>query len=114
MDERRKLKRKYLMFYTRVFDLNTGKLLGYLSDLTAAGTMIISEEPIQPDTKFRLSIDLPEDFYSKQRLKFEARSVWCEADVNPKFYNTGFQLLDVTPEDVEIIERLVADFGLRE
>ena len=43
MDDRRKIPRKYLMVYSRVFDRETGKVLGYLSDMNLMGAMIISE-----------------------------------------------------------------------
>ena len=44
MDERRKLDRKYLIVYSRVFERNLGKMLGYLGDLSLSGVMIISEQ----------------------------------------------------------------------
>jgi hypothetical protein len=46
MDERRQIPRKYLMVYSRVFDRETGKVLGYLSDLNLMGAMIISDDTL--------------------------------------------------------------------
>ena len=46
MHDRRKLDRKYLTIYSRVFDRVSGRLLGYLADLSEKGAMIISDEPI--------------------------------------------------------------------
>lgn len=42
MEERRKLQRRHIMFYSRVFDRKTGGLLGYLGNITPGGAMVIS------------------------------------------------------------------------
>ncbi len=115
MEERRKLKRRYLMFYSRVFDTRKGVLLGYLCDLTVEGAMLISEAPIPTGVLFSLRMDLPESFYPQRTyLQFEARSIWCRPDIDPLFYNTGFHLLEMSPEDAAAIEQINFDFGLRE
>lgn len=114
MEERRKLKRRYIMFYSRVFDRKTGELLGYLADLTTEGAMLISEFPIKAGIRYRLRMDLPEDTFMKQDLSFEARSIWCKPDINPKFFVTGFQLIDLPPQDIDIIEQIIKDYGFRD
>lgn len=102
------------MFYSRVFDRSTGMMIGYLSDITPAGAMIISEEPNKTDTLHRLVMDLPEDVFNKQHLSFEAKCVWCRPDVNPHFYMSGFQMENIAAEDAEIIERIIEDYGFRD
>ena len=114
MDDRRKLKRKYLVFFTRVFDLQSGKLLGQLADVTAQGAMIISGDPIQVENVYQLRMELPDDTFAADHMDFLARSVWSKPDIDPEFYNTGFQLIDPTPEQIQIIEQIIAKFGFRE
>lgn len=114
MEERRRLHRRHILFYSRVFDRKTGVFLGYLGNMNEGGLMIISEGPIAVDQIFLLRIDLPEDIYSKTVLNFEARSVWCRLDIDPNFYNTGFQLADITDEGKEIINQIVEDYGFRD
>ncbi|RME07126.1 MAG: PilZ domain-containing protein, partial [Anaerolineae bacterium] len=92
MEERRKLKRQHIMFYSRVFHRETGEFLGYLGNLTPMGMMVITEKPIVAGQRMPLRIDLPEDMYKLPLLKLEARSVWCRRDVDPNFYNVGFEL----------------------
>ena len=110
MEERRKLKRRHIMFYSRVFDRKTGKQLGYLGNLTPEGIMIISEEPIDVDQHISLRIDLPEAVYLQSVLLFEACSRWCTPDVDPRFYNTGFELTSILPADLILIGQIVKDF----
>lgn len=114
MEDRRKLKRRYIMFYSRVFDRSTGLLIGYLSDITTEGTMIISEEPIATDKTYRLNMDLPEDVFGKGHLTFIAKCVWSKPDVNPNFFMSGFQLENIDPLDVQIIQRIIEDYGFRD
>jgi hypothetical protein len=114
MEDRRKLRRKYLAFFTRVFDRNSGQLLGHLADLTAEGMMIISEKPLRTEELYSLEMDLSGAFFEKERLTFQAESIWCKPDIDPSFYNTGFRLLKMSAEDITIIERIIKEYGIRD
>jgi hypothetical protein len=114
MPERRKTKRKYMMFYTRIFDAATRDLLGNLVDITAEGIMLISETPLPTERVFRLKLELAGEVGDKPYLEFEAKSLWSQQDIDPHFYNTGFQLLNVPPENVAIIEQIVEMYGFRD
>jgi hypothetical protein len=114
MDERRRLHRRHILFYSRVFDRKTGLFLGYLGNLNQGGLMIISEEPIDVEQVFLLRIDLPEDIYPQPVLNFEAQSAWCLRDVDPHFCNTGFKFLDISEPSQKIISQIVEDYGFRD
>lgn len=45
--ERRKEARKTAMKFTPVYDLDQGKILGYLRDLTLQGTLVIGEKALE-------------------------------------------------------------------
>lgn len=112
--ERRKFKRRYLMYYARVFDKRTGRVIGYVVDLTQEGLMLISEEPVEPNTRFRLRMDLPEDLSEKKFLDFEAESRWCKKDMDPNFYAIGFHMEETAPEVLETIHTMIAAYGFRD
>jgi len=114
MDDRRKFKRRYLMYYSRVFDRRTGRVIGYIVDLTPDGAMIISEDPIEPNESFRLRMDLPEEISDKAYIDFDAQSVWCRKDVDPHFWDNGFHLTEINPDDIRLIERMIAEYGFRD
>lgn len=113
MRERRRVQRKHLMYYTRIFNDDTGGLVGNLVDITPQGTMIISEMPIPVGKEFRFRMELSDDVADKPHLVFKAQSLWCQPDVVPRYHNTGFKLIDVAPGDVEIIQRIVEMYGFR-
>ncbi len=113
MDERRKIKRKILMFFARVYDKDSREFIGHLADLTRDGAMIISQLPIDVGKEFRLNVELPRGEFSRGFLNFRAKSVWGHPDLDPKYYNTGFKLLEVSAEDLEIVDKILQGYGIR-
>ncbi|MEJ2569198.1 MAG: PilZ domain-containing protein [Anaerolineales bacterium] len=114
MAERRKLKRRHLIYYLRVFERGTGRIVGHLVDLTTEGLMLLSEEPIETDRLFYFRMTLPTEIRSSAHVAFNARSIWCRPDDSPDFYATGFSFEEVTSEDIRVIENLIESYGLRE
>jgi hypothetical protein len=114
MQERRKLKRRHIIYYLLVFDHATHALLGHLVDITAEGVMLISPQALETDRVYTLRMQLPYEISGKNELVFRARSKWCREDINPDFYDTGFELLDIASEDVETIEWLIERSGFRD
>jgi len=113
-DERRKLERKYLVVYSRVFDRKTGKVIGYLSDLTVKGAMIIGEHHLDTGEYFLLRIDLPESpEFKKDHIDLSAKSAWSRPDIDPAFFNTGFEFTDLPPGDEKIIELMIELYEFR-
>ena len=53
MDDQRKLKRRHLIYYLRVFDAESGDVLGHIIDIHTEGFLLISEHPIPTGTARR-------------------------------------------------------------
>lgn len=102
------------MVYSRVFDRATGRILGYLSDLSPKGAMIISDDPISENAKLSLRFDLPDPpLFSTDHLNLEARVAWCKPDIDPSFYNIGFEFLNTTSQETNIIEEMIIAYEFR-
>ena len=114
MDERRTRKRVYMMFYSRIRDRQSGDLIGHLVDLTPEGMLVVSETPVEIGRVLFMQMELPDDISDKQFLKFDAQTAWCHKDVDPSFYDLGFQLVDIAPEDLAIVRRFIEAYGFRE
>jgi len=112
--EKRKLKRRHLIYYLRVFDESNDQLIGHLVDITTEGAMLISEESIRPNTVYQARMVLPTGIEGHKPVNFDIRSIWCHRDVNPNFYASGFELLNPAPEDLETIKRLIDEYGFRD
>jgi hypothetical protein len=111
MENRRAHDRKYLTYFSRVVDRNTGRMLGYLVDLTTGGALLVGNIPLRVNEVFDVRIDLPDGFASQAQMEIQVKVVWVQPDIDPEFYRTGLQLVNVQPSDLLILGRMVSDYG---
>jgi hypothetical protein len=112
MDERRHRERKDFSYYMRLIDNDTQNLVGHLVDISSGGFKLDSQSSIPVNKDFRLRMDLTSEVANKPAMIFVARSKWCEIDpLDPFIYNVGFQLVSISPSDLEIINRMMEKYG---
>ena len=114
MGERRKLERKQLVNYLRIFDRNTDQLIGHLADITTEGIRIISEDPQEVNATFQLKMLLPAKIEEVEQITFDAKCVWCNPGTMPDTHESGFKLLEISAKDLGVAQRLVKDYGYLE
>ena len=114
MKEKRKLRRRHLVYYLRVFDRSTDQLFGHLVDVTTEGVMIMSDQPFEKDSVYQLRMALPEAINGSTQVLFEAKCIWSRDGIAPGQYDSGFELLTILPEHKREIERLIVEFGFRD
>lgn len=107
---KRRLKRWYLVMYLRVFDEDTGELLGHIVDISKEGLRLVSDKLIPPDQTFRLWVDVPKESAPRQRIHLEAESLWSGRDVNPDFYATGFRIRNIGTHALLQLQLLIEEF----
>lgn len=110
----RKMKRRHLIYYLRVFDAVTGRLVGHLVDITVEGIMLISEEPIEANQDFKFKMVLPDEVLQTDHIVFDARSIWCKKDINPDFYATGLKVITIDPDTLLVIDSLIHKYGFND
>jgi hypothetical protein len=111
--DRRKFDRKFLTYFARVTDRKTGRLLGYLVDLTQKGALLIGDVPLKIDSIFQLRIDLPDEVSDKQSLDIDAIAKWNQPDMDPEFYRTGLEMVPSTDEQFSILEELLSHYSAK-
>ncbi len=113
-NDRRTILRRHLIYYLRVWDLKSNKLLGHIVDINSGGFMLISEKEIVPERSFDLEIrwNTPED--EDIKIKFQAESRWSSKDVNPVFFNTGFSLTGPSDDVLEPIRKMIEEYGFQD
>ena len=114
MEDRRKSNRRFMLYYMPVYDNVTMHQVGNLVDITPQGIMIVSEHPIAEAREISMRLELTGDVASKSYMEFHVRSKWCRQDISPNLYSIGFVILDMAPEDVEIVQRIVETYGFRD
>ena len=113
-EDRRLIRRRHLIFHLRVFDRATGEKLGHVVDISPGGMMLVSEQEIPLDVDYKLTMNLPNDNDENVTHDFEARSMWSSNDVNPQFFDTGFQVTQTSKEHIDIVKDLVEHYGFRD
>ncbi len=112
MAERRHKDRKDFSYYMRLTNVETGELVGHLVDISTGGFKLDSQKPLTVEKEFRFHMDLTSEVASKPFMVFKARSKWCQVDpLDPFVYNVGFEMLDITPGDLDIFKRIVEKYG---
>lgn len=109
--DQRQVARRHLVFYLRIFDGMSSRVLGHLMDISPKGLMLLSDEPVAENEEYRLRMRLPKEVSGREEVVFEAVSRWCRQDENPDFYVVGFQIKDMGSETKESISHLIEEFG---
>ena len=115
MSERRRETRRRLTAFTPVYDLHPRTLLGYLGDLTLRGAMVVGTNLTTINKETVLEISFPSDLPDVRTFKvtIPARVAWCRQDESPQYYNIGLEFLEVTPENAELFEQILARYHFR-
>lgn len=111
MCDKRKVKRRHLIYYLSVFEQDTNRLIGQLVDITTRGFMLTSENSMETGVHLKLRMVLPDVIEGDNHIMFEATSVWCKKDVNPNFWAIGFEYDNVSPKTTAIIDNLIQEFS---
>ncbi len=114
MQDRRKYPRKDLLLFANVSDSKSGKIIGTLLNITLDGAMILTENMIDQNNVMELHIKLPDNFVKKNELVFTANSRWCAPDINPEYFDVGYQFVSVSDEDGRIIQAIIEKYGFKE
>lgn len=114
MQDRRKQPRIDLMSYSQVFDLYSGKLIGYLGDLNQLGAMVIGDEVLKVNDRMTISIQLPElPDVKASRMVLPVRVAYCQKDLSPEYFNIGLEFEIVTDHQKKVIDSIVENYEFR-
>ena len=110
--EKRQIKRTHLIYYLRIYDGISSRVIGHAVDISQQGLMLISDEPVAVHEEYRLRMRFPGVAYEQEELLFYAICRWCRQDDNPAFYVAGFQIQNLLPEETRFIQSLIDEFGV--
>ncbi len=107
MREKRRLPRTVADTNILVHDVNTGRPLGRVVNLSGEGMMLIGPEPVESNLVFQLELALESPHRGHKSLRCGVESLWNSKAHQSGHYWTGFHIIDISPETTEIIESLV-------
>jgi len=105
MEERRKVFRKPLLYFTQVYDRKSRQMIGYLVDISHVGGQLVTEREIPIETALHLQIDFPASF-ERNTLNITARVIWCKPDPESDFYKTGVEWVNLDPEVQNLFSKM--------
>lgn len=114
MREKRKLKRRHLIYYLRVYNGKSKNPLGFMADIHEKGIMLVSDDPIEKDTVYHLKMELPQEIGRKTHIEFSAKSLWCKQGINSDFYESGFSFEKIDQESISTIDNVIRFFGFKD
>lgn len=86
----RNLSLSFSSYFIEVCDSRTGEVIGRLEDISASGMRLFSGNPIPTNRVFLLTLAVHDEQGAKP-VSFEARSIWCNHELDSHFYHTGFR-----------------------
>jgi len=73
--------------------------------------MLITKEPLEPESLLRLRLSLPAEILGARHFVFSAASRWCREDIRPKYFNVGFQFVGLSKDDVLLVDELIDKYS---
>ena len=94
----------------------TNELIGRVVDITSKGLLLISREKITNQLEIPVRIELGDELFQEinGHLELNIRCRWSKEDINPDYFVNGFEFINQTPEQENIINNLIEAIGFRE
>lgn len=113
MLNQRSIQRHQLPYFLKVYNMVTGKPLGYIGNLSENGLMLISRYPMMLDARFEMRLKIPSQHGELRNVDFAGTCLWSREDVTPGSFDSGFSLIS-PPDDIRrMIDALQRYFSFR-
>jgi hypothetical protein len=109
--DRRTIKRHHLIYYLRVWQIDTNAAMGHVVDINSEGMMLISESPVKTGEEMELELRLPDSEGELKPMHFKAICRWSAKDINSTFYDSGFEFTDKSTQAVETLYKMIEAYG---
>ncbi|HSM99488.1 MAG TPA: PilZ domain-containing protein [Rudaea sp.] len=104
MAEHRRNQRKRARHAIAVSDAISGRGLGHVGNLSINGMLLISSRKLPENALFQVNFELPNGATAKSHtLEIGLHEQWCEAANMPGQFWTGFRIIDIGPDDYNIL-----------
>jgi hypothetical protein len=106
--EKRKAKRRHLIFYFAAQDHTSGTMLGHVADITTDGMLVIGDSVLTVGTRVSFDVNLSQvDGLRNEHVTGVADVKWTGADHNPALKCMGLQFVDLGPRELANIDVLI-------
>ncbi len=115
-DDYRLHARRKLYYYLPVIDRDTNAEIGRLVDIHVAGMLLIGTQSHAGGTRLNLRVLVDDELLETMfgRLDVQVVVRWSRQDVNPDYYVTGVQFVNIQPDQEMLVGELIRTIGFRE
>ncbi|MCU0755005.1 MAG: PilZ domain-containing protein [Xanthomonadales bacterium] len=89
----------------------TGETLGRVGNLSADGMMLITSRPMHEGWYYQVGFSLQVGAVPPRRLDVGIQCLWTEAARTAGTYWTGCKIIDIAPEEQQILLRWIEQQG---
>jgi len=108
MDDKRVGVRKKTEGLIEVLDLTRGQTVGHLANISTGGFMLVArDQDIHPNMVFQFRFFFPKPIMDRDTIDCGAESLWSDPAMGEQGYWVGFQIIDISEQDAEVIQHLV-------
>lgn len=104
MNEARRSKRRKAEDSLPVVDSMSGQVIGRVGDLSVDGMMLIAEHRINDNALYQISFHLPDTRGLPVPIEMGVHEQWTVETALPGQFWTGFHIIDIAPQDMELID----------
>jgi hypothetical protein len=109
--EHRRSQRKRAHQAIQVNNAITGQQIGHVGNLSADGMLLISNRQMPDDALYQFSFHLPSPNGHMHQLEIGAHEQWSESANVPGLFWTGFRIIDIGPEDFDVLTSWIESPG---
>lgn len=110
MNDQRKTPRKTTNQVLEVTDQITGVQIGRVVNISAEGLMLLGQESIIAGSVYQLELPLKSSKGALTKISFGAEAVWTMEATQPESFWTGFHIIDISNEDLLLIDELIINW----
>ncbi len=110
LSEYRKLKRYSARL--KVFEQETGMLLGYTENLHTEGMKLMSKEPIPDKKEIQIFLGDSDADGKGEKILLSVFRIWSGfSDTVPRFYYSGLHFIDPSDEALDSIQAIIDELS---
>lgn len=111
MKKERKYTRKRTSDYFLVRHLQTHQIIGRIANLSVGGLMLIATKSLTVHRDYKLQLEFPRIIAEKSSITFTAESRWSKYNGHADWWEIGFEIREIDPLDVVILQQAVQDMN---
>lgn len=104
---KRKRRRRRAETFLGLYNRYSNEFVGRLVDMSSIGLKLKSSVECEKQSVFHLRMDLPFEINGSAEIIFNAKRVWQKKDDASNSVYTGFQIQDISKEDLERIKTVL-------